>query len=390
MPTLLPTEPTKSANTNHRARLTLGLEAYISWTNWKGNKLELGESILGPSFSGEVPEHFKSDTIAILPFGWLPVGLIDETVEILADNHLIAQMDEKYDQGMPNPALPASYLDLIKFDVNPINTSFFALQDNSESPDRSKMKASILQLIKAIHQTMPSAIVTPKGLQSLDAMHMVANRPADRTAKEIQFLTDVAPMLSADIRPADRMKSTQFIAESAMIHGVTPLSLVFTACISLIWSNKEFNPARAIINPQASYYADEAIAALDQLQMLEMYMLTIAALEGTNVALLTNNRPLIHFWLALQALQIRHNGNSLKFELRLATPLFQEMKPEHYADVQDLFMAASAHDTAPGREIPPGDQPTLAFKFDRKVEPKLEQRTAKAKFLSLLKRIKQK
>lgn len=391
MALLLNTEPTKSANINHRARLTLGLQAYVNWTNWKGNKLELGESLLGPGFSGEVPDHFKSDTVAILPYGWLPVGLMDESVEILADKNLLTQIAEKYDAGVPRPDLPASYLDLIKFNVNPINTSFFALEDNKPSPDRAAMKASILLLIKAIHQTMPAAEVTPKGLQSLDAMHMVANRPVDRTAKEILFLTDVAPALSAEIKPADRMKLTQFVAEWAMIHGVTPLSLIFTACISLIWSSKEFNPARAIINPKVTYYADDAVAALDQLRMLELYMLTIAGLDGNNIALLTNNRPLIHFWLALGANGITHNGTSLRFELRLATPLFQEMQPEHYADVQDLFKAASAHeDAAPAEQSAPEEEPPMTFKFDRNIDTRLVQRSAKTKIMNMLKRIKPK
>lgn len=389
MTLLLNTEPTKSANINHRARLSLGLQAYVNWTNWKGNKLELGESLFGPGFSGEMPDHFKSDTVAILPYGWVPVGLIDESVEILADKKLLTDIAAKYDAGVARQDLSASYLDLINFDVNPINTSFFSLEDNKATPGRGAMKVSILLLIKELHQAIPAVKVTPKGLQSLDAMDMVAKRPSGKTAKEILFLTDVAPALSAGIKPADRMKLTQFVAEWAMIHGVTPLSLVFTACISLIWSSDDFNPARAIINPKATYYADDAVAALDQLHFLELYMLTIAGLDGNNIALLTNNRPIIHFWLALSANGITHNGTSLRFELRLQTPLFQEMKPEHYAGVQDLFKAASAHeDAAPAQQPAPEEEPPITFKFDRQVDTRLVKRSAKTTIMNMLKRIK--
>jgi hypothetical protein len=75
----------------------------------------------------------------------------------------------------------------------------------------------------------------------------------------------------------------------------------------------------------------------------------------------------------------------------LQTALFQEMKPEHYSDVQDLFKAASAHeDATPAEQPAPEEEPPMTFKFDRNVDTRLVQRSAKTKIMNMLKRIKPK
>jgi hypothetical protein len=370
--------------------IPLDLQGFIDYTNWKGTKLNVVGSPDIPGFTGEVPANFKSDTVALLPNGWLPVGFMPASIQILADQHVIRDIQMKFDQGQVKPDYASGYLDLIKFEHNALNTSLYALQGTKATePERDAMKASILDLIKKIRHCLPDAEIVPKGLQSLEALYTVSNFSKARSDSEMLFLADVAPALKDPIKPKNRMKVTQFVAEWAMIHGVTPTSLVFTACISVIWSKVEFNPARAILKPKAGYTTVDANLALDVLRDIELYMLAVAALGSVNLAYLCKNRDLIHFWLALAPNNISHNGKTLKFELRLTGALFQEMKPEDYAEVQGLFVAAAAREVDDEiQRLPAEDQPTVAFKFDRKIDTRLEQRSAKAKIMNLLKRSK--
>ena len=296
----------------------------------------------------------------------------------------------KFKNGEPDPNLPADYLDLIKLDVNSLNTSLMALETNPlAEPDKACMKAAILDTIKQIKTSLPQADIAPKGLQSLEALFTVANNSSQRRDTESLFLADVCPALHAPIKKKHRMKVTQFVAEWAMIHGVTPTSLAFTAAISVIWSNDEFNPARAILAPKKGYTAFDGYKAIDTLRRLELLMLTSAALGAANVALMTKDKDLIHFWLALAPNNISHNGRTLKWELRLTGALFQEMDQSDYGEVQELFSAAAARELDELDEpIPNEDEPTVAFRFDRKIDTRLEQRSAKARIMNLIKRAK--
>jgi hypothetical protein len=370
--------------------IPLDLQGYVDYTNWKGTKLNVVGSPDIPGFTGDVPANFKCDTVALLPNGWLPVGFMPASVQILADQHFIRDMQLKFAQGQVMPEYACGYLDLIKFEHNALNTSLYAMQcSKTIEPDRELMKGSILESIKMIRHCLPDAEIVPKGLQSLEALYTVSNFSKARSDSEMLFLADVAPALKDPIKLKNRMKVTQFVAEWAMIHGVTPTSLVFTACVSVIWSSVEFNPARNILKPKAGYTTLDAGLTLDVLRDIELYMLTIAALGTTRIAYLTRNRDLIHFWLALSPNNISHNGKTLKFELRLTGALFQEMKPVDYAEVQGLFVAAAAREVDDEiQRLPAEEQPTVAFKFDRKIDTRLEQRSAKAKIMNLLKRTK--
>jgi hypothetical protein len=378
------------ADIKAREHLPLGLQEFIDYTNWKGTKLNVAGSDEMEGFSGAVPAHFKSSTVALMPNGWLPAGFIPPSVDILADQTLLGQLQEKFPQGVPDESHPAGFLDLIKFDINSINTSFAALEANPLSvPDKGAMKGVILDTIKRIKAVLPQADIAPKGLQALEALFTVANNSSERRETESQFLADVCPALHAPIKSKHRMKVTQFVTEWAMIHGVTPTSLAFTACISVIWSNDEFNPARAILSPKKGYTTLDGLVALDALRKLELLMLTSAALGVGGLALMCGNKDLIHFWLALAPKNISHNGSVLKWELRLTGALFQEMKPSDYAEVQELFSAAAARETdEPIEEIQPMNEPTVAFKFDRKIDSRLEQKSAKARIMNLIKRAK--
>lgn len=381
----------KPEDLKSREHLALGLQEFINYTNWKGTKLNVVQSEEMDGFSGVVPAHFKSETVGLMPNGWLPAGFMPPSVEILADQGLLAHIQSKFSNGVANTSLPADYLDLINFEVNGINTSFLPLEANPLSePDKVGMKATILESIKQIRNALPAADIVPKGLQSLEALYTVANNSVQRRETESLFLADVCPALHDKIKPKHRMKLTQFVAEWAMIHGVTPTSLAFTAAISVIWSNDEFNPARAILAPKKGYTALDGIKAVDSLRRLELLMLTSAALEASNIALMTKDKDLIHFWLALAPSKISHNGRSLKWELRLTGALFQEMAQTDYAEVQELFSAAAARGQDAFDEAPaaPEDEPTVAFKFDRRIDTRLEQRSAKAKIMNLIKRAK--
>lgn len=374
-----------------REHLPLGLQEFVNYTNWKGTKLHVVGSEEMEGFSGEVPAHFKSETVGLMPNGWLPPAFLPPSVDILVDQALIHHIQAKFKSGEPDPSLPADFLDLIKLDVNSLNTSFMALEANPlAEPDKACMKAAILDTIKQIKTSLPQADIAPKGLQSLEALFTVANNSSQRRETESLFLSDVCPALHAPIKPKHRMKVTQFVAEWAMIHGVTPTSLAFTAAISVIWSNDEFNPARAILAPHKGYTAAEGLKAIDTLRRLELLMLTSAALGSASIALMTKNKDLIHFWLALAPNNISHNGRSLKWELRLTGALFQEMDQSDYAEVQELFSAAAARelDEPDDESIPEEDKPTVAFRFDRKIDTRLEQRSAKARIMNLIKRAK--
>lgn len=382
--------PSKPEDLKSREHLPLGLQEFVDYTNWKGTKLNVVGSQDMEGFSGEVPAHFKSETIGLMPNGWLPPAFIPPSVDILADQALMRHIQAKFKNGEPDPSLPADYLDLIKLDVNSINTSFMALEANPlAEPDKAGMKATILETIKQLKTSLPQADIAPKGLQSLEALFTVANNSSQRRETEALFLSDVCPALHAPIKPKNRMKVTQFVAEWAMIHGVTPTSLTFTAAISVIWSNDEFNPARAILAPKKGYTALDGYKAIDTLRRLELLMLTSAALGDASIALMTKDKDLIHFWLALAPNNISHNGRSLKWELRLTGALFQEMDQSDYGEVQELFSAAAARELDEhDKSIPQEDQPTVAFRFDRKIDTRLEQRSAKARIMNLIKRAK--
>lgn len=374
-----------------REHIAMGLQEFINYTHWKGTKLNVVGSEEMEGFSGEVPAHFKSETIGLMPNGWIPAGFIPPSVEILVDRALLAHIQSKFSAGAVDPNLPADYLDLINFDVNSINTSFLPLEAAPlAEPDKAGMKATILESIKHLRTALPGADIVPKGLQSLEALFTVASNSAQRRVTESLFLADVCPALHGKIKPRHRMKLTQFVAEWAMIHGVTPTSLAFIAAISVIWSNDEFNPAREILAPRKAHTAEDGLKALDTLRPLELLMLTSAALEATNIALMVKDKNLIHFWLALAPRDISHNGRNLRWELRLTGALFQEMARSDYAEVQELFSAAAAREQADFAEPPPPDeeQPTMAFKFDRRIDTRLEQRSAKAKIMNLIKRAK--
>lgn len=390
MPVISSAPATAPSDSKKREHLPLGLQEFVDYTNWKGTKLSIVGSPEVEGFSGEAPAHFKSETIGLMPNGWLPPGFLPASVNILVDQSLLEQLQAKFLNGESDPYLPADYLDLIKFDQNSLNTSFLALEANPlQEPDKASMKGVILDAIKRIKTSLPQADIAPKGLQALEALFTVANNSRQRRETEGLFLADVCPALQGPIKHKHRMKLTQFVAEWAMIHGVTPTSLAFTACISVIWSNDEFNPARAILGPKKSYTSIEAYQALDMLRKLELLMLTSAALGTPNLALMTKNKDLIHFWLALAPTKISHNGRSLKWELRLTGALFQEMAQKDYAEVQDLFVAAAAREIDESLDdIPKEDQPTLAMRFDRKVDTRLEQRSAKERVMSLIKRAK--
>ena len=380
----------KPADLKSREHLPLGLQEFVGYTNWKGTKLHVVGSEDMEGFSGAVPAHFKSETVGLMPNGWLPPAFIPPSVDILVDQAFMRHIQAKFKNGEPDPSLPADYLDLIKLDVNSLNTSFMALEANPlAEPDKASMKGAILETIKQIKASLPQADIAPKGLQSLEALFTVANNSIQRRETEALFLSDVCPALHAPIKPKQRMKVTQFVAEWAMIHGVTPTSLAFTATISVIWSNDEFNPARAILAPKKGYTPVDGYKAIDTLRRLELLMLTSAALGAANIALMTKDKDLIHFWLALAPNNITHNGRSLKWELRLTGALFQEMDQSDYGEVQELFSAAAARELDESTEgIPEEDQPTVAFRFDRKIDTSLEQRSAKAKIMSLIKRVK--
>jgi hypothetical protein len=379
-----------SSNPKDIEHIPLGLQSYVDYTNWKGTNLKVDGSADFPGFTGDVPKNFKSDTVALLPNGWLPIGFMPASVQILPDQQFIKELQLKFDQGAIVPGYHSGFLDLINFERNALNTSLYALQGSKTlEPDREVVKASILEVIKKIRHCLPGTEIAPKGLQSLEALYTVSNYSKARGDSEALFLTDVAPALKDPVKPKNRMKVTQFVAEWAMIHGVTPTSLVFTACISVIWSNVEFNPARNILKPKAGYTTIDAGLALDVLRDIELFMLTVAALGTTGIAYFSKNRDLIHFWLALAPNNISHNGQTLKFELRLTGALFQEMKPEDYNEVQGLFIAAAAREVDDEiQRMPAEEQPTVAFRFDRKIDTRLEQRSAKAKIMNLLKRSK--
>jgi hypothetical protein len=385
-----PADSTESIELKSLEHIPLDLQGYVDYCNWKGTNLKVEGSTEIAGFSGAVPKHFKSDTVALLPNGWLPIGFMPRSVQILIDQSLFKELQLKFDQGQAVPGYDSGFLDLIQFDHTALNTSLYAMQSTQcVEPDRELMKASILEAIKKIRHCLPDAQIAPKGLQSLEALYTVSNFSRARSESEALFLTDVAPALKDPVKPKNRMKLTQFVAEWAMIHGVTPTSLVFTACISVIWSSVEFNPSRAILKPSAGYTTIDAGLALNTLRDIELYMLTVAALGSVNLAYLSKNRDLIQFWLALAPNNISHNGKTLKFELRLTGALFQEMRPEDYAEVQGLFVAAAAREIDEEiQRLPADEQPTVAFKFDRKIDTRLEQRSAKAKIMNLLKRSK--
>lgn len=380
--------PVKPADLKSREHLPLGLQEFVDYTNWKGTKINVVGSEELDGFSGEVPAHFKSETVGLLANGWLPPAFIPPSVDILADRELLKQIQNKFKNGVADSSLPADYLDLIKFDVNSLNTSFRALEDHPfQVPDKARMKATILDTIKQVRECLPHADIAPKGLQNLEALFTVSDNGVQRMETQACFLSDICPSLHKPVKPKHRMKLTQFVAEWAMIHGVTPSSLAFTAAISAIWSNEDFNPARAILAPKASYTPVDGYKALESLRMLEWLMLTSAALEGANLALMTKDKNLIHFWLALAPSSISHNGKNLRWELRLTGALFQEMTQEDYAEVQELFVAAAARevDESP-QAIQQDDEPTIGFRFDRKIDTRLEQRSAKARIANLIKR----
>lgn len=384
------TETEQQPLPDNREHIPLGLQGYVDYTNWKGTNLKVEGSADIPAFAGPVPKHFKNDMVALLPNGWLPIGFMPAGVQILADEAFIKELQLKFDQGQLVPGYESGFLDLVDFERNALNTSLYAMQvgKNLES-DREVMKSAILEAIKKLRHCLPSAEIAPKGLQSLEAIYTVSNFSKARSDSETLFLTDVAPALKDPIKPKNRMKVTQFVAEWAMIHGVTPTSLVFTACISVIWSNVDFNPARNILKPKAGYTTIDAGLALEVLRDIELFMLTVAALGSTGLAYFSKNRDLIHFWLALAPNNISHNGQTLKFELRLTGALFQEMKPEDYSEVQGLFVAAAAREVDDEiQRMPAEEQPTVAFRFDRKIDTRLEHRSAKAKIMNLLKRSK--
>ncbi|MBI6883283.1 hypothetical protein [Pseudomonas putida] len=373
-----------------REHLPLGLQEFIDYTRWSGKKLSVVGSDEIEGFSGEVPTHFKSETVGLMPNGWLPPAFIPTSVDILADSDFIAHIQQKFVDGEIDPAQPADYLDLLKLDANSINTSYMALEaDQIQLPDKAAMKAAILETIKKIKTTIPTADVAPKGLQALEALFTVSNNSPQRLEAEALFLADVCPSLHASIRPKHRMQVTRFVCEWAMIHGITTTSLVFTACISAIWSDDAFNPARAILLPRKGYTSIDGHRAIGRLRKLELLMLTSAALEDASIALLTKDRDLVHFWLALAPGKISHNGQNLRWELRLACPLFKEMRPADYAEVQELFSTAAPHQI----DETPVDQKELSdamigYKFDRNLESKVEHASAKSKIMNLIRRAK--
>ena len=54
-------------------------------------------------FSGEVPAHFKSETVGLMPNGWLPPAFIPPSVDILANQALMHHIQTKLKSGEPDP-----------------------------------------------------------------------------------------------------------------------------------------------------------------------------------------------------------------------------------------------------------------------------------------------
>ena len=81
---------TRHARDARSEHLPLGLQEFVDYTNWKGTKLNVVGSEDMEGFSGEVPAHFKSETVGLMPNGWLPPAFIPPSVDILADQALSA------------------------------------------------------------------------------------------------------------------------------------------------------------------------------------------------------------------------------------------------------------------------------------------------------------
>lgn len=252
--------------------------------------------------------ELTSRHLGLVAGGWLPAGLAMRNGSvILPDRCTLTEMQGRFGPGS-RARLTRDFGDWIDDPAARINPVLLALEGNQRQfPSRSDIKAQMEKNVSLFRQLLPKATIIGDAPDMLDAIERFSEEQREPSARTLEFLMAVAPLLRS---PVARPRMEQVLREIAGIAngcGLSMKSLSVACAVSAAAINRGRNPAhRAMKFNEAEYTCELAYNSMADLRNLELFATLLGQVPNERPMLCTGDKDLALVWCGLNLYQFEY------------------------------------------------------------------------------------
>ncbi|MCC6929485.1 MAG: hypothetical protein IT359_10890 [Gemmatimonadaceae bacterium] len=198
------------------------------------------------------------------------------------------------------------------------------------TPSASEFSVAIDAAATDLRAFFNSAEVLDYDHERQAATYGILQALAHRRAAEGAFLHGAAPLVASRVRCGQERPIEDVIVAMAADSGLPAVSTPVLAVLSVLYEphdGTEPRIGRGVVKPRSGYSPEDAYNTAADLQALEW--LTIAsALTGGDAALLTLDRSLLNFWIALDVDILSLDHVQLRWQITPSRDLVPRLSEE--------------------------------------------------------------
>ncbi|BDU70745.1 hypothetical protein GETHOR_28460 [Geothrix oryzae] len=234
--------------------------------------------------------------------GWLPLPFSSANI-ILVDRCITAAISKLINRpdrkDLEAERWWLSYLNNSRYQLN----SFIQASEGQYGriPSYDEFSTALNSTNILLSKSLPEAHVFWHNHDEYPRLYEVITAIAPRHQREVDFLVEVSPILSARVSERNTNRVESQILELASKYNILKNSLVLFAALSCLYEPQDGSEpriGRGVLKPKGSYSHQQAYNALSDIRSLE-YLAAGSGLFGTSVGLCTRDKYLAAFWTYL-------------------------------------------------------------------------------------------
>lgn len=246
--------------------------------------------------------------LGLVAGGWLPAGLaLRDGSVILPDRCTLTELLGRFSLERPSE-LVQDFGDWVNTPAARINPVLLALEGNQRRfPSPVDIKMQMEKNVRLFRELLPQAVVIGDAPEMLDAIERFSEEQRESSAKTIEFLLAVAPVLRSPVARSRLEPVLREIAGLALGCGLALSSIAVACAVSAAAINRGRNPAhRAMKFNETEYSRELAYNAMADLRSLKLFATLLGIVPTERPMLCTGDKDLALVWCGLNLYQFEY------------------------------------------------------------------------------------